>query len=265
MFGLSLSFFAFNIQAQALANKKIQAGLLTGFGLNFQKMKTNRLQTNGVGSDFMFGTDIIVALNKKTAFNVGLGLNFESLKYKANSNSLYYLYRGNHILRLNENHYVINAIGNTDSVKVNNYFKLDERKQNLVYLTIPTMLVLRSNFIGYTRCFGKLGLRTSILLSNKSTDIGSLMTIEGSSIGEKEQINHDMKSKGEQFIIKSAAGFSCGVEWNFIGGIALIGEIGYFYGLTPLYNKRAFFTDANGLFANKATQSQLQLKASILF
>ena len=261
---LVISVFALNIQAQEAADKKLQAGLVAGFGLNFQKMGTDRLQSDGVGSDFTIGANVILDINDALAFNTGLEFDFESLKYKAGINPVYYLYEDKNILRLDKNQGVYSST--PDSVGVNNYFRLDQREQNVVYLTVPTMFVFRTNFIGYFRYFGKFGLRTSFALSSKSTDFGSVLGLDGIEIIEEgEMINTDMKSKGNQFIIKSAVGLSGGFEWNFTGGTSLVGEIGYYYGFTPLYNKRTFFNDIDGEFANKATQNQLQLKVSILF
>lgn len=256
--------FALNIQAQEAADKKLQAGLVAGLGWNFQKMGTNRLQSDGVGSDFTIGANFILDINNGLAFNTGLEFDFESLKYKAGINSVYYLYEDKNILRLDKGEGVYSS--NIDSVGANNYFKLDKREQNIVYLTLPTMFVFKTNFIGYFRYFGKFGLRTSFALSSKSNDFGYGLGINGTEITEeKEMTNTDMKSQGDQFIIKSAVGLSGGFEWNFTGGTSLVGEIGYYYGFTPLYNKRTFFNDIDGEFANKATQNQLQLKVSILF
>ncbi|MCH2230982.1 MAG: PorT family protein [Crocinitomicaceae bacterium] len=274
--GLIVSVFALNIQAQEAADKKIQAGIIAGYGMNFQNMGTDRLQSNGIGSDFTIGANVTIGFSEALAFNTGLEFDFESLKYKAGTNSVYYSYDDKSILRLDsykENGDAIdNSINldNVDAINDNNYFRLDQRKQEVVYLTIPTMLVFRTNFIGYFRYFGKFGLRTSFALSSKSTDIGSdlqnaINTPNGVEFNEVGSSNKDMKSDGDQFFIKSAVGLSGGAEWNFTGGTSLVGEIGYFYGFTPLYWDRDYFVDSNGEFANHATQSQLQLKVSILF
>ncbi|MGB0914976.1 MAG: outer membrane beta-barrel protein [Crocinitomicaceae bacterium] len=274
--GLAISALALNLQAQEAADKKIQAGIVAGYGMNFQKMGTDRLKSNGIGSDFTIGANVTIGLNDALAFNTGLEFDFESLKYKAGTNPVYYAYDDKNILRLDKytekNNDIDNSINlnDVDAINDNNYFRLDQRKQEVVYLTLPTMLVFRTNFIGYFRYFGKFGLRTSFALSSKSTDIGSdlqdaVNTPDGVQFTEIGGSNKDMKSKGDQFFIKSAVGLSGGAEWNFTGGTSLVGEIGYYYGFTPLYNKRTFFTDIDGEFANNATQSQLQLKFSILF
>lgn len=278
--GLAISALALNLQAQEAADKKIQAGIVAGYGMNFQKMGTDRLKSDGIGSDFTIGANVTIGLNDALAFNTGLEFDFESLKYKADdvNNPVYYSYDDKNILRLDDHKQSGDQINNgifldsVDAINNNNYFLLNKRKQKVVYLTIPTMLVFRTNFIGYFRYFGKFGLRTSFALTSKSTDIGSnlenAIPIGSGGVGVErtDGSNKDMVSKGDQFFIKSAVGLSGGAEWNFTGGTSLVGEIGYYYGFTPLYwGERDFFVDADGEFANHATQSQLQLKLSILF
>jgi hypothetical protein len=72
---------------------------------------------------------------------------------------------------------------------------------------------------------------------------------------------------------------AAGAEWNFSGSTSLVGELGYYYGITPLYWERDSDSDKLSLFATganngsgndiytpvKARQGQLMLKISILF
>ena len=88
-----------------------------------------------------------------------------------------------------------------------------------------------------------------------------------------------MKAPGEMFFFKSAVGLAGGAEWNFTGSTCLMAEIGFYYGFTPLHTNRNIDKYNNYLFAatiadpvtsktnfnNKATQSQLMFKLSILF
>jgi hypothetical protein len=166
----------------------------------------------------------------------------------------------------------------------NELFRLTERKQKPIYLTVPTMILFRTNFIGYVRYFGKFGLRSSVLLSNKTFDTGmnfngDINPVIEAGLGMTESGTNDnmTSSKSEMIFFKSAVGLAGGAEWNFIGSTSLVAEIGYYYGFMPLYwNKSAndrylFNTDDFGnateedYFSNKARQSQLQLKVSILF
>jgi hypothetical protein len=259
--------------AQEAADKKVQAGIVLGSGLAMQKMGTNYIQTNGVGTDLTIGANVNFSLTETIAFSTGLEFDFESLKYKAagyNGNNLYYWYNDKEIL----------PIGDVDVSDANhNLFELQERSHKAMYLTIPTMMVFRTNFIGYMRYFGKFGLRNSFLLSNTMTDSGFNLDPNVPLGAKTAATNEDMKASGEMFFFKSAIGLAAGAEWNFSGSTSLVAEIGYYYGFTPLHSNRNTEKGKNFMYAspldngvgndlqinNKATQSQLQLKVSILF
>lgn len=244
--------------AQDAAGKKVQAGLVAGYGMNFQKMGTKLMQSNGVGSDLTIGANVNFGFNDNIGFSTGIEFDFETLKYKSPSDKpVYYFYR-------DEN----NTLVETDKASLTDVlFKLDTRKQKPMYLSLPTMLTFRTNFIGYFRYYGKFGLRTSVLLSNKFTDTGT--RYEGLT-AEEGVTNNNMTAKGEMFFLKSAVGVAGGAEWNFIGSTCLLAEIGYYYGFTPLHNDRKegeqYLFNSDGVeFSNQAKQSQLMFKLSILF
>jgi hypothetical protein len=262
--------------AQEAAEKKTQAGLVVGSGLAFQKMGTKYLSNNG-GNDLTVGANVNFSLTETIGFCTGLEFDFETLKYKAPGqmgSNVYYYFNDTEILQSR----------NVDlSNPTTQLFQLEERKQKVVYLTIPTMLTFRTKFFGYMRYFGKFGLRNSFLLTSKSSDKGYLLTDIATPSTMVPLDNNDMKLKNEMVFFKSAFGLCGGAEWNFSGSTSLVAEIGYYYGFTQLYwnqdgtkpveeLKTSLFSSGlnNGLdsdvnFSNRATQSQLMLKVSILF
>lgn len=266
--GITLSTFA-----QEAADKKVQAGLVGSFGMNFQKMGTKRINTNGIGTDLTVGANAIFNFSETIGLCTGLEFDFETLKYKASGYeglNTYYYYNDTEILSVKD------AVSDAND----KLFMLDTREQKAVYLTVPTMLIFRTKFFGYMRYFGKFGLRNSFLLTNKINDKGYNFPIAQSLLetpvaGE----NLNMKAGGDMFFFKSAFGLCGGAEWNFSGSTSLVGEIGYYYGFTPLHtdknldkgNNFLFATDENNgagndvNFNNKVTQSQLMIKVSILF
>lgn len=255
--------------AQEAANKKVQAGLVAGFGINFQKMGTKLIDSDGVGNDLTVGANANFSFNETIGLNTGIEFDFETLKYKAGTTPVYYRYSDTEILQASE--------GTSD----NDLYRMTTRKQKATYITIPTMLLFRTKFIGYFRYFGKFGLRNSVLVSNKINDTGVNYNFDVNPVGEElagqitSEGNENMTAKSEMFIFKSAVGVAGGAEWNFTGSTCLVGEIGYYYGFTPLHTNRnadkayLFTTDALGTnpeyFSNKSTQGQLMLKVSILF
>jgi hypothetical protein len=246
LFGVNLSY------AQGTETKRLQAGMTGNFGLNFQKMGTKKMDVDGVGSDLSVG--VILHTSFKNSSNIGLAtgleFDFETLNYKAGADSVFYKYIDNEILGKDD-------AGGTA-------FQLSERQMKPIYLSIPLMLLFRTEPIGDFRYFGKFGIRNSFLLSqkinDKGVDVGSSTVIE----------NTTMRSFGETFFYKGSIGFSAGAEWNFVGTTTLVPEISFFYGLTPMHyrfsDKNYSLYDGSGTyFYTKSKQNQLMLKISLLF
>ena len=254
--------FALGVFAQEAAEKKVQAGLVAAAGMNFQKMGTKNIAKNGVGGDLTIGANVNFSFNNTIGFTTGLEFDFSSMRYKANTATpTYYRFSDTEILR------------KEDPSGANSLFLLKERSQKAVYITVPTMMLFRTNFIGYFRYFGKFGLRNSFLASSKTNDTGSSYSSELPVGTATETTNENMKRKNEMFFYKGSIGLAGGAEWNFSGSTCLVAELGFYYGFTPLYyspkeDKRSLFT-SDGVnstyFSNAANQSQLQLKVSILF
>jgi len=246
LFSLSLSY------AQGTETKRLQAGMTGNFGLNFQKMGSKKMDVDGVGSDLSVG--VILHTSFKNSSNLGLAtgleFDFETLKYKAGVDSVFYKYIDNEIL------------GKDDAGGID--FQLSERQMKPIYLSIPLMLLFRTEPIGDFRYFGKFGIRNSFLLSQKINDVG--VDVGSSTVIE----NTSMRSFGETFFYKGSIGFSAGAEWNFVGTTTLVPEISFFYGLTPMHyrfsDKNYSLYDGSGTyFYTKSKQNQLMLKISILF
>jgi hypothetical protein len=256
--------FTITLQAQDAADRKVQAGLVLGTGINIQKMGTKNFTTNGVGADLTIGANVNFALKENIGFNTGLEFDFSNTKYKPTgiTGPVFYQYDDTRILR------------KKDASATDNTFQLSERKQKATYISIPTMVLFRTNYIGYFRYFGKFGLRNSFLLSAKANDEGTNVVELGVST---PGTNNGMKRKNEMLFYKGAVGLTGGFEWNFSGATCVVAEIGYYYGFTPLYyspkdDNANLFTasDKNGTLdkkyiSNAATQSQLSLKISVLF
>jgi len=246
LFSLSLSY------AQGTETKRLQAGMTGNFGLNFQKMGSKKMDVDGVGSDLSVG--VILHTSFKNSSNLGLAtgleFDFETLNYKAGADSVFYKYIDNEILGKDD-------AGGTP-------FQLSERQMKPIYLSIPLMLLFRTEPIGDWRYFGKFGIRNSFLVSQKINDMG--VDVGSSTVIE----NTSMRSFGETFFYKGSIGFSAGAEWNFVGTTTLVPEISFFYGLTPMHyrfsDKNYSLYDGSGTyFYTQSKQNQLMLKISILF
>jgi hypothetical protein len=272
---LGLAFLGFigGVQAQDAADKKVQAGLVVGAGMNFAKMGTKRIASGGAGADWTIGANLNYTFNETVGITTGVEFDFSTLKYAAVEN-VYYRYNDNTILTQEE------------AADAEGTFLMSSRSQKPIYLTIPVMALFRTNFIGYFRYFGKFGLRSSFLLSNTSTDEGFAYTngvglddpfinqIAGGTDATNENMTH---SKNDLDFFKSSVGVAGGAEWNFTGSTCLVAEIGYYYGFTDIHWDRkdensslatsnaGEVDDAPSFFNNAVKQSQLMFKVSILF
>jgi len=249
--------------AQEAAGKKFQAGLVFGTGTSFSKMGTKVMQNDGAGADLLIGGNFNFMFTESIGLTTGVEIDFSTSKFKAGDKPVYYYYNDTEILE-----YPADKNGKQ-------LYELESRKQKSTLLTIPTMLIFRTNFIGYFRYFGKLGLRSSFLLSQKSNDEGFNFDPDNEFGARVAAPNDNMKAKNEMIFFRSSVGIAGGAEWNFTGSTSLVAEIGYYYGFVPLfYNRKDPYLSTSGVnngtgadvpFNNSATQSQLQLKISILF
>lgn len=251
------------VNAQDAAGKKFQAGLVFGTGMNFSKMSTKQMASNGAGADLLIGGNLNWMFTESIGLTTGVEIDFSTSKFKPGKDRVFYLY--------NDSEIETYQADKTDK----QLFELESRKQKATLLTIPTMLIFRTNFIGYFRYFGKLGLRSSFLLGQKINDEGFNYDPDNILGVKTAATNENMKAANEMVFFRSSVGIAGGAEWNFTGSTCLVAELGYYYGFVPLFynrNEPYLFSHAvlNGTssdvpFSNGATNSQLQLKISILF
>ena len=250
--------------AQDETDKKIQAGISITTGLNLNKTATKRMEVDGVGTSFSIGLVANYSITKTIGFSTGLDIDFETNKIKPTNTfgKSYYSYDGDTKIDLKK-----------DVSATSKLYELTERKQKPVYLTIPTMLVFKTKYFGDFRYTAKFGLRTSILLGNKINDKGFTYDDDLPTGTATAAENNSMKASRDMNPIRSSAGLALGTEWNFSGSTSLCAEIGYYYGFVPIYNSakednRTLFnvgSTGNEYYSNDMTQSQLQLKISVLF
>ncbi|MBU2019348.1 MAG: PorT family protein [Bacteroidetes bacterium] len=253
------------ILAQEETEKKFQAGLTFGTGVNLNKTATKKMAVNGVGSNLSVGVGLNYFMTNSIGAHFGLELDFENNKIRPSdvTSPSYYQFSDTKILKSDE------AEGGT-------YFQYTNRTQKPIYLTIPTELYFRTKYFGYLRFFGKFGLRSSFLLGNKIFDEGFMFennSLAGNKIAAE---NNTMKAAGDMSFLRETVGFTLGAEYNFSGSTSVFAELGYYYGFIPVYrsnkekNQTLFYFDQtnNGqrtYYSNDMTQSQLHIKIGLLF
>ena len=261
------------IFSQSAEDKTVQAGLTFNAGANFLSPSSNKIETDGGGSILSIGLNLHSALKSSQNLAVATGIEFDfgNNSYKPNSSgAATYTY----IDYLQDDVILTNAeAANEDDYET---MQLVSRKVSTTKLTIPLMLLFRTNFIGDFRYFGKFGIRNSFLLSHKITDDGFATTLgipNGTNLSTSL-----MRSPGEMFLYNGSIGLSAGAEWNFVGSTCLVLEAGYFYGITPFFlnrkdtNKTMYnigtefvMPPTRNYYSASARQNQLIFKLSILF
>jgi hypothetical protein len=242
---------------QTNSTHKLQMGIILGSGLNFNKMNT-KLAESKMGTDLSIGMNIIKNFSDNLGFISGFEFDFSRINYTF-IDTVFYEYTDSKILNKSDNH-------TSSSV-----FKINERKQTPIYLSIPTMFVFRTDYMGYNRYFAKFGMRHSIALKSTTTDNGVILE----SKEQKELSNMELSS--DLRLYRGSIGISCGTEWNYYGTSTIVFELGYFYGINNIHRGDAIVGDVDknkSIYENisktsyitlKNTQNQLAFKVSFLF
>ncbi len=252
------------LRAQEDNTKKIQMGISLGSSLNINRVDTKLIEALNPAYDLSIGMNLIKNFNENLGFNTGVEFDFSSMNYKFNDTA-YYHYSDNEILNKNDKN---------DNEKYA-IFQVQERQEKPIYLTIPTMLIFKTDYIGYNRYFAKFGMRHSFCLKNTSNDKG---LIQNSSV---QQTFERMKLQQDLSIYTGTIGVSAGTEWNYSGSSSIQFELGYYYGINNLHRGEAIIGDKQknmSLFENtnitnsniqyttlKSSRNQLALKVTFLF
>jgi len=243
---------------QTNTTHKLQMGIILSSGINFNKMNT-KIAEGKTGTDLSIGMNIIKNFNDNLGFVSGFEFDFSRTNYSF-LDTLYYAYNDSKISTKSET-----SINST-------LFKINERTQTPIYLSIPTMFVFKTDYIGYIRYFAKFGMRHSFTLKSITNDLGS-------KIGTTETIKlSNMELPSDLSIYKGCIGIAGGTEWNYYGTSTMVFELGYYYGINNIHSGDAIIgndKDKNrSLFQNleltsytslKNSQNHLILKVSFLF
>ena len=261
---MTASIFFGGVNAQDAADKKVQAGLVLGAGLNFTEPETNLISKAATGTDLLVGMTVDWHFADNIALSTGLEFEFDRFRHGFNDS-----------VRID--YFDREILTSSSEQKVEGTMLLNERRYRSVYATIPVMIKFQTNYLGYLRYFGKFGIRNSFLLKSRGDNYGSDFDLSTFTVTEGAELL-DMRIPGDMSFYRGSIGLSGGAEWNFSGGTCLVGELGYFYGFTNLHNGNAFTGDkdrnksiykfdggAKNYVVPYARQGQLLLRVSLLF
>lgn len=247
---LGFGFFATTF-AQEAFDKKMQFGIVLGTGFNMNKTST-LLDRKGVGFDQTLGLNFNYNLNSTLTITSGLEFDFESFKYTpAFEDTLMYFYK-------DENKIVSKGDLDTANFTQYNAFSIKERQYKTTYLIIPFFATLKTKAFGNMQYFAKFGTRIGIKTSGKINDTGDRYLKSDFSVApEKDVENRAMILKDDIRLFKINAGISAGTMWNFSGTTMLVGEIGYFFGLTQMhYDEKSTGNDPKRDYTLISTKNQ---------
>ena len=250
---LGLYSFSFS---QENNDKKIQMGIILGSSLNLNNTDTKIIKTDNPGYDLTIGMNLIKNFSTNLGLNTGIEFDFSSMSYIF-QDSIYYDFKDNQIF----------SKSSKNPSDTYSRFFLQQRTQKPIYLSIPTMLIFKTDYIGYNRYFAKFGMRHNFVLREMVSDKGIL----------KE--NDRMKISKDLAIYSGSIGISAGTEWNYSGSSSIQFELGYYYGISNLQRNDALIGDkdknktlysidkSNELTYQtiKSSRNQISLKISFLF
>ncbi|HIP36633.1 MAG TPA: hypothetical protein EYG85_07245 [Crocinitomix sp.] len=272
---------AFGANAQ---DKKIRAGLVTGFTVNSLKVQTTKIERNGVGAGFTIGMIGDYNINENIAFSSGIQFDLGSFKVNYGNNNastlgnVFYGYTDTDIYKYDADNNSFTDFSDTT------FFELQTRKFKYKYITIPLFLKFQTNMIGSFRYYGKFGLRTSFLAGIRMDDTGyDAVQTAGNFVrlNSNPRTLENMKPLGLKkglSPVNMGIGIYGGSEWNFTGNTYLFAEIGFNYGITPvLFQKSGHLveteeTTSSGVYAptgaldiKNAPMHTFELKIGLLF
>lgn len=266
---LLIAGFTFGVSAQ---DKKIRAGLVTGFTVNSLKTNTTKIERSGLGAGFTIGMALDYNINENIALATGLQFDLESFKvnYGNSSNpeigNVFYAYSDTDIKKFKDG--VVEDFSDTTA------FELFTRKFKSKYVTLPIFLKFQTNQIGSMKYYGKFGLRTSFLAGIRMDDEGysAAYSVNNGGLGEFERVGNstliqsDLKPLGLKkglTPVRLGIGIYGGTEWNFTGTTNLFVEAGYNYGITPnLYANSGHLADKKGNDTDGYTFTNLDVKSN---
>lgn len=248
-----ISGIAFGANAQ---DKKIRAGLVTGFTVNSTKINSTKIEKNGLGAGFTIGMAGDYNINDNIAVATGIQFDLESFKlnYGSTTNTslsnVFYGYADTDINKYKDGDFV--------DFSDTTLFELESRKFKAKYVTIPFFLKFQTNMIGSFRYYGKFGVRTSILAGIRMDDTGydAALLSDGNfeRTANATRTNLNMKPLGIKkglSPVRMGVGIYGGSEWNFTGNTFLFAEAGFNYGITPnLYPESGHLVEAEKIGNN---------------
>jgi hypothetical protein len=210
-----------------------------------------KLETSGVLFKFGWGLMTEFRLNKIASFTTGLQIDYDGggLSFK---DTAFYYYSADNII----------AKADTGGKKYE-FYRLTKRNYNINYVTVPIILKMKTNEIGYMTYFGNFGINSSFKTKVRSDDF--VVTTTGATANQQ-----DLDISDDAALFKFALNVGVGLEYTFSGSTALVVGVNYINGFSNILKPESkfLFRSANNNyepFKQKAFGNNVSLTVGVLF
>jgi hypothetical protein len=233
----------------AQGEKDIRFGLSAAPSLNWYKPENvQKYESKGVGLGFGWGLDVEFKITDIATFATGLkinydrgGLNFkDSVGYELNKDS---------------------ELVNDPNLNSTSFFLLENRSYKVNYVTIPFMVKMHTNEIGYMTYFGQFGLISSLKTKALANDAIKSPITNTQSSKENLDINSDVS------LFRFQLSIGGGAEYNLSGSTSLVFGVNYNLGFSNVLRKNSrHIVDMSGTaIRQNASAHNIALTVGILF
>lgn len=228
----------FNALGQDALSKQIRSGLSLSFGKNIASTSNPAFIVDN-SSNVSMGYLCHFTVKRNLAISTGLDVAYSSIRFTNNPRDqfdLAYYINVQEIYNLSSGKYQV-FIGEelSDDIVNYSYALLNSRNQYSIALQLPVNLQFMSDFVGFRRFYGQIGLRNNFRLFNRSKDNVYLGTVDYPSTTELFS-KVSMRTRNLRFANMNAT-IGGGIEWNYSGSNSILIGAEYSLNLTSIYKK----------------------------
>lgn len=233
--------------AQGEANdKKFRFGLKAIPSLNwYSPDDKKKFESNGVGFQFGWGLQADFRLTENIWLGTGIEMNSDGGKIKFSENTsnkaIGYFLKNNEITSYDYNAKKSEGSFSADTSMGNSeWVKLSERRYKVSYVSLPLLLKMKTNEIGYMTYFGQFGVTTHIRTKARAFDDGNAYVSPYSTAkpaNSPSLTELDISSELQPVRVNLVVGL--GTEYNLSGTTSLFFSCNFNYGISNAVKKQS--------------------------
>ena len=230
-------------------DKDIRFGLSATPSLNWYKPENvQKYDSKGLGLGFGWGLDVEFKITDIATFATGLKINYDRGGITFKDSAGYVLNKDSELV-------------NDPNLNSTSFFLLENRSYRVNYVTIPFMIKMHTNEIGYMTYFGQFGLISSIKTKALANDAIMSPITKTQSNKENLDINNDVS------LFRFQLSIGGGAEYNLSGSTSLVFGVNYNLGFSNVLRKNSrHIVDMSGTaIRQNASAHNIALSVGILF